>query len=262
MLLGDFSAHVGNDTQTWNGVIGRNGDAHLNGNGAKLLDFCAGNALSIMNTYFQHKDVHKCTWYRDTLAQRSMIDFVIVSDDLKRLVLDLRAKRGAELSTDHHLVVATFRCNAREPVRRRGKIATRVRWEALREQEVREKMADGIALKFGAIPEAVADVETEWRLLKEAILGTAVEVCGLKRVGVAHGGNKRTPWWNQEVQKAVGEKKVLFKLWIANKTPDTRKRYEEARRAASKMVAKAKAKAWEKFSEEIEADFRSANKVF
>ncbi|KAJ7995722.1 hypothetical protein DPEC_G00247540 [Dallia pectoralis] len=34
-----------------------------------------------------------------------MIDFVIVSADLRPHVLDTRVKRGAELSTDHHLVV-------------------------------------------------------------------------------------------------------------------------------------------------------------
>ena len=32
-----------------------------------------------------------------------MIDFVVVSSDLRPYVLDTRGKRGAELSTDHHL---------------------------------------------------------------------------------------------------------------------------------------------------------------
>jgi len=35
-----------------------------------------------------------------------MIDFVVVSADLRPHVLDTRVKRGAELSTDHHLVVS------------------------------------------------------------------------------------------------------------------------------------------------------------
>ena len=39
-------------------------------------------------------------------SQRSMIDFVILSSDLRSYVFDTRVKRGAELSTDHHLVVS------------------------------------------------------------------------------------------------------------------------------------------------------------
>ncbi|KAI3370352.1 hypothetical protein L3Q82_025123 [Scortum barcoo] len=35
----------------------------------------------------------------DTLGRRSMIDFVVVSSDLRPYVLDTRVKRGAELST-------------------------------------------------------------------------------------------------------------------------------------------------------------------
>ena len=108
ILMGDFNAHVGNDIQTWGSVIGRNGDAHQNANGEKVLDFCCANGLSIMNTFFQHKDIHKYTWYRDSLGQRSMIDFFIVSSDLKVNELDVCVKRGAELSPDHHLV-CTFR---------------------------------------------------------------------------------------------------------------------------------------------------------
>ncbi|KAI3357120.1 hypothetical protein L3Q82_015585, partial [Scortum barcoo] len=53
----------------------------------------------------EHKGVHHCMWHQDTLGRRSMIDFVVVSSDLRPYVLDTRVKRGAELSTDHHLVV-------------------------------------------------------------------------------------------------------------------------------------------------------------
>ena len=86
-----------------------NGDSSINSIGLSLLRFCASNGFSIMNGYFKHRDIHKYTWYRDNLSQKSIIGFIIVSADLKSSIMDVRVKRGAELSTDHHLVVGSLK---------------------------------------------------------------------------------------------------------------------------------------------------------
>ena len=47
--------------------------------------------------------------HQGILGRKSMIDFVLVSSDLRPYVFDTRVKREAELSTDHHLVVSWVR---------------------------------------------------------------------------------------------------------------------------------------------------------
>ena len=108
--MGDFYTHVGTDADTWKGVIKKHGITGLIENVRYLLQLCCSNRLRIMNTFFQHREVHKYTWYRPSMDQKSLIDlFCIVSSDLFSDVLDVRVKRGAELSTDHHVGVCSLR---------------------------------------------------------------------------------------------------------------------------------------------------------
>ena len=53
----NFNARFGRDDATGSSVIGRLGEAMQNGNDKKLQDICAGDVLSISNTFFQHKDI-------------------------------------------------------------------------------------------------------------------------------------------------------------------------------------------------------------
>lgn len=47
ILLGDFNAYVGKDSETWWEVIWRNNLLNLNSSGASLLDFCADHSVEI-----------------------------------------------------------------------------------------------------------------------------------------------------------------------------------------------------------------------
>ncbi|KAK3519697.1 hypothetical protein QTP70_001565 [Hemibagrus guttatus] len=165
-----------------------------------------------MNTMFKHKGAHQYTWYKDTLGWRSMIDLVVVSSDLRPHVLDTRVKRGAELSTDHYLVVSWIRLRRRLG---RPKRIVRVCWERLADPSVRGVFNSHFWENFNQIPREVGDIESEWTVFSSSIVDTAIRCCGRKVSGVGRGGNPRTQWWTLEVKDAVKLKKESYRAWLA-----------------------------------------------
>ena len=74
-------------------------------------------------------------------------------------------EEGAELSTDHHLVVCTLK--ALKPLSKRKTFQLRktyrIQWESLADKEVQTAFADNIAAKFKELPAFTEDIETEGR---------------------------------------------------------------------------------------------------
>ena len=117
-----------------------------------------------MNIFFLHKEVHKYAWNRPSMDQKSLIDFCVVSSDLFADMLDVRVKRGAELSTDYHLVVFSLRLSKPWPNWKSNKssVTYPIKWEVLKDKEIRKQFASGISSKFRQLPDAFEDFEIEW----------------------------------------------------------------------------------------------------
>ncbi|TWW62415.1 hypothetical protein D4764_04G0010620 [Takifugu flavidus] len=153
---------------------------------AGRLQRSRGRSLAITNTMFKHKVVHLCSWHHDGLGRRSMIDFVVMSADLRPYVLDTRVKRGAELSTDHYLVVC---------------------WECLVEEPVRLVFNSHLRHSFDRVLRAVGDIESEWAMFRSAIVKAALTSCGCKATGAGRGADRyRLVKW--AAAKMVGEAKT------------------------------------------------------
>ncbi len=90
-------------------------------NGQYLVDICADRGLFLVNTFFQHKMIHRYTWARGN--EMSLIDYryIAVDNRLRREVEDAKVVRGMFSGSDHFAVVAKVRMRERREFKRNGK---------------------------------------------------------------------------------------------------------------------------------------------
>jgi len=102
MLIGDMNARVRNNR--FSNIVGTNGEATLNSNSRKLIDFCTFNNLKIVNTPFKHKEIHKFTW--EARGHKSVIDYFITNMKTSKIIQDIRVYKSNEIGSDLYLLHA------------------------------------------------------------------------------------------------------------------------------------------------------------
>jgi hypothetical protein len=200
---GDLNGHVGATNVGYERVHGGFGYGSRNEGGEDVLNFALAYDLLLANTLFRKREPHLVTFHSGQYS--SQIDFILARREDTHACLDCKVIPGECVVPQHKLVVADFHFRVRTHRDKRAKIA-RTNWWKLRGEEAqtfKERM-------LGKGPwEEGANVDDIWLKMATCVRKVASEVFGVSRGGKQE--VKETWWWNDEVQRAIKEKKECFK---------------------------------------------------
>lgn len=88
--------------------MGKQGVGTRSDNGERFVELCNHYNMVIGGTLFAHKDIHKVTWFSNDGKTRNQIDHIAISRRWRRSLLDVRVFRGADIYSDHKLLMDTI----------------------------------------------------------------------------------------------------------------------------------------------------------
>ncbi|XP_072377966.1 uncharacterized protein [Diabrotica undecimpunctata] len=202
-------------------------------------------------------------------GERSIIDYVLVNRSSRQCIKDVRVKRGAEIYSDHYLVVARTSLGVRqESITKETKKISKayytptievIRSHKLADKETANKFENYVKNYLTEHAEHDCDLDQSWQIPKEALLNGGKHACGITR---NNRSKKCTNWWNNEIKAEVKSKKIAWKNYLRNGTADNYQIYKLQRIKVKDMVLAAKRKSWEEFGNKMEKDYHSNEKLF
>ena len=242
VVLGDFNARVGvldDRSDLWRDVLGRYGLPERNQAGEALLEVCAINELSIMNTWFQKKSVHQGTWTHPATKATHMIDFIMMRANQRVHCRDVRVMRGANCWTDHLLVRAKLNVTAIHRPSKSRKERAPFAVEKLRISTVRAEYSEALEHLLQDKPHTEGeDTEKSWETLKSCIQEAAGKTIGRR-------GRLQPEWFEdstEDLMPLIEAKNNAHTKALQSGQPADKKTFRRCQRRVQKAVAEAKEK--------------------
>ena len=80
-------------------------DLVVNNNGARFHELFNANCLSVLNTWFTHKQCRKITWHSPDQATKEIYYFIPSCSLLRQYVQNCRVYNSYDFDSDHRLVI-------------------------------------------------------------------------------------------------------------------------------------------------------------
>ena len=232
LVAGDLNGHVGKFANGYEGVHGGFGYGNRNPEGERILEFCEATHMMVANTLFKKRESRLVTYQSGNSS--SQIDYILVRKTHRKFVRDVKVIAGEECVTQHRLVVCDLSVKSVNKAKRPS-VARRKVWK-LEKAVAREEFSAVVRQKLTCSDKGIG-VDDQWSTLKCCLLEATDSVCGWTTGRVRR---RVTWWWNDEVDRAVKEKRKLWKDW---KVGGSKERYLEAKRVAKSKVYAAKKEA-------------------
>ncbi|VDP25294.1 unnamed protein product [Schistosoma mattheei] len=189
ILMGDLNAKVGIDNTGYEDIMGRHGQGETNENGERFANLCAFNKLVIGGTIFLHKRIHKATWTSPDHYTQNQIDHICINKTFRRTIEDVRTRKGADIASDHHLLVAKMKLKLKKHWTT-GRTSKKFSTAFLRDTEKIHKFKIVLSNKFQAFHDLLngegTAMESNWKGINEAITSTCHKVTRKSSQGMDH----------------------------------------------------------------------------
>ena len=238
IIMGDWNAVVGERRE--GDEIGDYGLGKRNERGQMLVDFCKMMKLVVTNTWFKHEKRRRYTWKRPGDTGRFQLDYVLVKHRYRNSVKNSRAYPGADVYSDHNLVMAKIELKLKKIMK-----SKRVkRWclndleKSKREfqvavEEEMEKQKDGCK----------ESVDRQWELIKESIKEGGKRVFGYQQIRTA-----KKPWITDKMIEKMDQRRKLK----AHSSDEGRKKYSSLNNELRRETNRAREVWWEQKCEELQ----------
>jgi len=188
--------------KVWN-MSGRRGIGNMNENGELFSELCASCDWIIGGTVFPHKTCHKMSWVSPENVMENQTDHIAISKRFTRSLLDVRNKRGADIGSDHHLMIADFRFKilaARKKTETRRK---EYNVQKLQIPSVRVEFKLELKNRFSVLSTQNEDTDTadSWKAIKNVYIETSEKILGFRQ-------NQQKEWISEETRKEIGRRKL------------------------------------------------------
>ncbi|VDP76983.1 unnamed protein product [Schistosoma mattheei] len=185
ILVGDLNAKVGMDNTRYEDIMERQASGERDKNDERFANLCAFDKLVIGGTIFPHKRIHKITWTSPDHTTQNQIDHICINKKFRRTMDYVRTKRGADIASDHHLLVAKTKSKLKRYWTMRRTISQKFNTAFLRDTDKLNKFQIVLSNKFQAFHDLLngegTTMESNWKGIKEAITSTCHEVLGHKK---------------------------------------------------------------------------------
>ena len=230
-------------------MIGKHGLDERNEAGEQLMQVCALNELTVMNTWFEKKRVQYGTWMHPRTKVSHMIDLVVLRAGQRMCCRDVQAMRGASCWTDHNLVRAKLRIDLPRVVARE-KTAIPLSIHKFTAPAARDEYRNELERVLEEYPfDEDLSIEESWQVLKSSTVSAAEKTIGR--------GRKKQPEWFEEnegelEQLIEAKNKARVKMLRCNSVA-ARKEFRQQQRIVKMAVDKAKEEWINRVSLECEA---------
>ncbi|XP_054719192.1 uncharacterized protein LOC129228537 [Uloborus diversus] len=236
MVVGDFNAKAGKDHSLKEFIGNNNLHDDFNDNGTRLEDFASANDQVVGGTIFPHKNVHKHTWRSPDGLTFNQIYHILIDKRHRSSLIDVRSYRGANVDSDHFLVLSKVRAKiSRLFTRRERKEVKKLDYNELKKPETLKRYRNCLKESFTS-RDYVENERRQWKDVVTVINNAAnVTIPELKK-------NKReNGWYDEECEELTNRKNQAYRVMIGrHSTRNSAELYKELGREEKRMHKKKK----------------------